>query len=414
VAVIAFFSGSYCHANEIIAGVTKRLSYEPIDERLLDETADRYGVGRNRLERAMTGPDPFFNRLTREREKNLAYIGTVLAEMILKDNTVLHGCYGHLIPRTISHILKTCIIANHDYRIRQAVDLDNISEKEAHKRIHQNDERNFVCTGYLFEKPAYDESLYDLVIPMHDTSVANAIDMICDYAVSDPLQTTERSLQAARDFVLAAKVKLVLVQEGFNVEVHAEKGQVMLLQNEYVVRMKHQEEQLREIVSGIDQVETVTLRKGPKFHMPSLNPWSNIEGPPKILLVDDEKEFVHTLSERLQTRDLASSIAYDGEQALSMIKEEVPDVMVLDLMMPGIDGIEVLRRIKQDHPKVEVIILTGHGSEKEQQQAEELGAFAYLHKPVNIDNLAKVMREAYARANRLKGGHGPESSVSDE
>ena len=413
-AVIAFFSGSYCHAHEIIAGVSRRLSYEPIDESLLDETARRYGVGRDRLERAMTGPDPFFNRLTHEREKNLACLGTVLAEMILADNVVLHGCYGHLIPRTIAHILKVCIIANHDYRIRQAIESDQLAEKDAHRKIHQNDERNFVCTGYLFEKPAYDESLYDMVLPMHEISVDDAIDTICEYTVSEPLQTTERSLQAARDFVLSAEVNLALTREGFNVEVHADKGHVILLLNEYVMRMKHHEERLREIASGIERVEQVSIRKGPKFHVPSLNPWSNIEGPPKILLVDDEKEFVHTLSERLQTRDLESSIAYDGEQALTMIEEELPDVMVLDLMMPGIDGIEVLRRIKKDHPEVEVIILTGHGSENEQRQAEELGAFAYLHKPVNIDNLAKVMREAYSRANRLKGNRDPQSPQAEE
>jgi CheY-like chemotaxis protein len=69
-------------------------------------------------------------------------------------------------------------------------------------------------------------------------------------------------------------------------------------------------------------------------------------------------------------------------------------------MMPGIDGIEVLRRLKRDHPQVEVIILTGHGSDLERRQADELGAFAYLRKPVDIDALARVMREAYARSGR--------------
>lgn len=109
---------------------------------------------------------------------------------------------------------------------------------------------------------------------------------------------------------------------------------------------------------------------------------------------------MQTLSERLQARDLKSSIAYDGEQALELLQDEAPDVMVLDLMMPGIDGIEVLRRVKAEHPEVEVIILTGHGSDQEREQAEALGAFAYLQKPANIDELAKVMKEAYQKANR--------------
>ena len=72
----------------------------------------------------------------------------------------------------------------------------------------------------------------------------------------------------------------------------------------------------------------------------------------KILLVDDEKEFVESLSERLALRDLTADVAYDGDQALKALKEEEPDVMILDLRMPGIDGTEVLRRVKKEHPNV--------------------------------------------------------------
>jgi len=70
--------------------------------------------------------------------------------------------------------------------------------------------------------------------------------------------------------------------------------------------------------------------------------------------------------------------------------------------MPGIDGLEVLRRVKKEHPDVEVIILTGHGSEKEEAAAMELGAFAYLQKPVNIDVLAQKMKEAYRKISEKK------------
>ena len=71
--------------------------------------------------------------------------------------------------------------------------------------------------------------------------------------------------------------------------------------------------------------------------------------------------------------------------------------MVLDLMMPGIGGIELLRRLKQTHPNIEVIILTGHGSENEQQLAADLGAFAYLQKPTDIDKLSSTINEAYKK-----------------
>jgi DNA-binding NtrC family response regulator len=79
------------------------------------------------------------------------------------------------------------------------------------------------------------------------------------------------------------------------------------------------------------------------------------------------------------------------------VEEDEPEVMVLDLKMPGIDGFEVLRRINKDHPSIEVIILTGHGSAKDRDKCMDLGAFAYLEKPVDIDLLTRTINQAYAK-----------------
>jgi DNA-binding response OmpR family regulator len=118
----------------------------------------------------------------------------------------------------------------------------------------------------------------------------------------------------------------------------------------------------------------------------------------KVMLVDDEEEFVTTLSERIQMRDFSSSVAFTGEQALQFVDDQVPDVMILDLKMPGIGGMEVLRRVKKAYPKVQVIILTGHGSEKDRKEALSLGAFGYLQKPVQIDELVKHIINAHKAA----------------
>jgi len=115
----------------------------------------------------------------------------------------------------------------------------------------------------------------------------------------------------------------------------------------------------------------------------------------KVLLVDDEEVFVRTLSERLQMPDLESQTAFDGEQALEVVRDGIPDVMVLDLKMPGIDGMEVLRRMKKHYPNVQVIILTGQGSDKDEAEARRLGAFDYLQKPVNLEHLIEVLKRAY-------------------
>ena len=114
----------------------------------------------------------------------------------------------------------------------------------------------------------------------------------------------------------------------------------------------------------------------------------------KILLVDDEEDYVRTMAERLEMRDLGSDVALTGEDALSMLEEDLPDVMVLDLKMPGMGGLEVLEAVKGKYPTVQVIILTGHGSEKEEAIALRLGAFAYLQKPVDIQDLMAEVRKA--------------------
>jgi DNA-binding response OmpR family regulator len=117
----------------------------------------------------------------------------------------------------------------------------------------------------------------------------------------------------------------------------------------------------------------------------------------KVLLVDDEEEFVKALAERLKMRDLRSDTVLDGEEALSYVEDQEPDVMVLDLKMPGIDGMEVLRQVRRAYPRIQVIILTGHGTEKDEEEAKRLGAFDYLEKPVNLDVLVKKMKAAYRR-----------------
>ena len=115
----------------------------------------------------------------------------------------------------------------------------------------------------------------------------------------------------------------------------------------------------------------------------------------KVLLVDDEEDFVKSLSERIKMRDLDSDVALNGEEALKLVDDEVPDVMVLDLKMPGIDGMEVLRRVKKAYPKVQVIMLTGHGSEKDEKEARRLGAYEYLEKPTSIETLIKHIKRAF-------------------
>lgn len=107
----------------------------------------------------------------------------------------------------------------------------------------------------------------------------------------------------------------------------------------------------------------------------------------KILLIDDEEEFASTLAERLELRGYETRTAVCGEDGLTLLASESFDIAVLDLMMPGMNGLDTLRRIKSDTPDMPVVLLTGHGSTKEGMAGMRLGAFDYLMKPLDIKDL---------------------------
>lgn len=142
---------------------------------------------------------------------------------------------------------------------------------------------------------------------------------------------------------------------------------------------------------------------------PAAAPEESPPGAINVLYVDDEEDFVRTLAERMDMRDMGGDVALSGQEALEMLEEERPDVMVLDLRMPGLDGLEVLRRVKKAYPEIEVIILTGHGSERDEEEARRLGAFDYLHKPVELEELMEVVRRAGRQREEESDASAPEA-----
>ena len=132
----------------------------------------------------------------------------------------------------------------------------------------------------------------------------------------------------------------------------------------------------------------------------------------KVLLVDDETSFVETLKRRLTLRRLEVLTAASAAEALALLAEQEPDVVVLDVRMPGMDGIEATREIRRTHPTVEVILLTGHASLEASMEGMTMGAFDYLLKPVSIDELIFKIEDAHRRrCLRLAGTVGEQGGL---
>jgi DNA-binding NtrC family response regulator len=117
----------------------------------------------------------------------------------------------------------------------------------------------------------------------------------------------------------------------------------------------------------------------------------------RVLLVDDEEQFVETLAQRLEARDFTVATAFNGDQALEYVKGKDVDVVVLDVLMPGISGIDTLRELKKIRPLTEVIMLTGHATVETAIEGMKLGAFDYLMKPTEIEDLVEKINKAQRR-----------------
>lgn len=404
--VVNVFFGSYCGAEEVVGGVAAKTGYRYVDDAaLIAETGRRYPVDEERIRKAIAGKTSIFNKFTHEKEKCLAYLKCVLADFLKEDGFLLAGLTSLMVPRKISHVLNICIVADLRFRTALACRLENTSEADAVKKIHKEDEKLVLWVEHVLgQKDPWAPGIHDMVLPMNRLANDDAVRLICDHMKSSVLTVSRDSMRAVADFSLAAEVNLMLAKEGHDVSVCARDGIVVMEINKHVLMLSSLEEELKKIASSVPGVVQAEAKVGPGYYQSDVYRKFDFDVPlpSKVLLVDDEREFVETLSERLQMRDYSSAVVYDGEEALSVIEDDEPDVMVLDLKMPGIDGLEVLRQVKEKHPNVEVIVLTGHGSEDVAKRCMELGACAYLEKPVDLEKLTRAMRDAYGRINRTR------------
>ena len=114
--------------------------------------------------------------------------------------------------------------------------------------------------------------------------------------------------------------------------------------------------------------------------------------PIRVLIVDDEDQFVEAVTERLRLRGLEADGATGGQEAMERLQESSYDVVLLDVKMPGLGGFEIIRKVKEEWPGMQVVLLTGHASTQDAEEGKRLGAFEYVMKPVNIDDLTGIIR----------------------
>ncbi len=406
--VVTFCSGVFCRSEEASREVAVALK-APVrtDEDLIARAAAISGMEEEKLRAAMFGRPSSRPREKRIRSSALPYLRQAMAGLLgEKDGLVYRGLGSHLIPKDVTHVLQVCLIAEEEYRLERARE-KGLYRKEALEIIRSMDGTARSWVEYLQGAGAWQAEHYDLRSPIDKKSFKATVELIVESVRSQPLRPTEGSLAAVGKMALRGRIEAALARKGYyfpEFKVEAHRRGVAVEINKRVLRLEKLKKELTDIVRAAAGETTVETRVGPGFHQSDIYRQSTFELPRKVLLVDDERDYVETLSERLQLREVGTSVVYDGEQALAAVEEDEPEVMVLDLRMPGVDGTEVLERIKAGHPAVEVIILTGHGSPQDREECLRLGAFAFLQKPVDLEDLSEVMRRALAKR---RGPQGP-------
>jgi CheY-like chemotaxis protein len=123
----------------------------------------------------------------------------------------------------------------------------------------------------------------------------------------------------------------------------------------------------------------------------------------KVLIVDDEKDFLDIIAERLGAREMDVSVTTSAEDALKMVDERSYDVVIMDFMMPAMDGFRAIKLMKAKQPQMQIVLLTGNVPEEKRQEAEALGTLAVIEKPPDLTDLIQIIRKA-KRAKRAGGG----------
>lgn len=396
--VVSFCGGRFCRVEEAAQETARRLGCPMLTDSELAARAAQLGpLSEGKLLAAMYEAPGALEGFRKLRPKALPQLAQAMAELLTEAPLVFRGLGTHLVPPGVTHVLSVCLNASQEFRLAQAAAEEGLGPRRAGELIKSSDLAIRRWRDFLLEPGSWEAYEFDVLLPVGKKDMASILDMIEDAARSEPLRPTNASRAALEDMALAARAQASLAGQGFlhpEFKATACQGGVCVEINKKILRFAKTERDLKKAVLEGTGVETVEAKMGPGYHKSDVYRQSTFVLPSKVLLVDDEREFVETLSERLQLRDIGASVVYDGEQAMESLAQDQPEVVVLDLRMPGVDGIEVLGMIKDKYPQVKVIVLTGHGSARDREKCLELGAFAFLQKPVDLEELAEVMRQA--------------------
>jgi cytidylate kinase len=210
-AIITISRGSYHRGREVAEKVAQKLGYEVLSRDILLEASEEFNIPEIKLIRAIQDAPSILDRVTRQKEKFVAYIRAALLKHVQKDNVVYHGLFGHFFLQDIPHVLKVRIVADLEVRVADEVKREGIAESKARQIIMKDDEERRKWALHLYGADWWDATLYDLVIHLKTITVDDAVDLLCRVVQLPGFQTTPESQEAINNQVEAALMEVAPV-----------------------------------------------------------------------------------------------------------------------------------------------------------------------------------------------------------
>jgi cytidylate kinase len=231
-AIITISRGTFSGGQKLAECIAAKLGYRCISREVLVETAKEFDVSEEKLLEALTKKPWLLERLTRARDHYLAYIRATLLKEAKDENVVYHGLAGHLLLKDVPHVFRIKVIANMEFRIKNAMERNNFSREEALRYIREVDEGRARWTRFIYDVDWNDPNLYDLVVNLDQITIESACEVVCHLSSMEGYQRSDLSKKIITDMVLAAHLKALIAADNNisdrGVEVVADGGVVTI------------------------------------------------------------------------------------------------------------------------------------------------------------------------------------------
>jgi len=266
-AIITISRGTFSGGQTLAECLAEKLGYRCISREIIVGAARQYGAPLEKLSKALAEPPGFLERLTTERVHYLAYIRAAIYKEVRNDKVVYHGHAGHLLLRGIPNVLRVRVIADMEFRIKAAMERNNLNREKAIKFINDIDEKRVKWTRFLYHADWHDPALYDIVINLEHISIDDACGLVSYIASLDKFKSTPESQKIMEDMVLSTEVRAAVARDAGNadagIEIEADGGVITI---SGTVGSLVEADKIREIVRKMPGVTEINSKMGISTH----------------------------------------------------------------------------------------------------------------------------------------------------